>query len=203
MTERGRLFIISGPSGVGKDTILNKFLPMSSNCKRAITATTRRPRAGEAHGEHYYFYSREEFLQMSENGELLEYTEYNGNLYGPPKKGVEEIQNLGRNVILEIEVQGGLKVKKMYPEAVLVFIVAPSWKVLEQRLRERGTESEQDIQTRLKNARFELSKAHEYNYIIINDVLDRCCERLGAVISAAGCEERHMRSFIEEVLQDA
>ena len=194
--------MISGPSGVGKDTILNKFLPMFPNCARAITATTRQPRGGEVHGKHYYFHSREEFLRMAENGEMLEYTEYNGNFYGPPGKGVEELQKSGKNVLLEIEVQGGLKVKKMYPEAVLVFIVAPSWQILERRLRDRGTESEQDIQSRLKTARFEISKAHEYNYIIINDVLEHCCERLSAVISAAGCEERHMRSFIEEVLRD-
>lgn len=203
MTERGRLIVVSGPSGVGKDTILHRFLLETACCKRAVTATTRRPRAGEVHGRDYYFLQRDEFLRMAQNGEMLEYTEYNGNLYGPPKQGVQTLQQSGQNVILEIEVNGGLKVKKIYPEAVLVFIVAPSWQVLEQRLRNRGTESEEEIQARLKTARFELSQAHEYDYIIINDDLERCCTRLNDVISAAGCEERHMRSFIEEVMRNA
>lgn len=203
MAERGLLIVISGPSGVGKDAILDIYMPDIERCVRSISATTRPKRDGEEHGKSYYFMSREEFEALLNQGEMLEYTEYNGHYYGTPKKSVKNMLDEGTNVILKIEVEGGLQVKKLYPDAVLIFIVAPSWQVLEQRLRNRGTESEQAIQGRLKIARFEISQANKYDYIIINDVIENCVEKLAAVITAAGCEKRHMEKFIEEVSKNA
>jgi guanylate kinase len=201
--ETGLLYVISGPSGVGKDTILGEFLPNAENCSLSISATTRPPRLGEKHGREYYFINREEFARRVAAGEMLEYTEYNGNYYGTPRKEVEEQLNRGKDVILELEVDGGLQVKRLDPKAVLVFVVAPSIPELERRLRARGTESEAAIQARMNIARFEISKAHEYDYVIINDDLSRCVSRLKDVISAAHWAAKNMRNFIEEVIGNA
>lgn len=207
MIERGRetglLYVISGPSGVGKDTILGEFLPGTENCALSISATTRAPRPGEEHGREYYFITREEFESRIKAGEMLEHTEYNGNYYGTPKKEVEEQLKRGKDVILELEVDGGLQVKRLDPKAVLVFVVAPSVPELERRLRARGTESEAAIQARMDIARFEISKAHEYDYVIINDDLGRCVSRLRDVVSAAHWAAKNMRNFIEEVIGNA
>ncbi len=206
MTERGLLYVISGPSGVGKDTILGKFMPgrgAQEDCVLSVSATTRSPRGGERHGREYYFLSREEFSRRAQNGEMLEYTEYNGNCYGTPRAEVERQLEAGKNVILELEVDGGLQIKKLDPKAVLVFIVAPSIPELERRLRARGTESETAIRARMDIARFEISKAHEYDYVIINDNLSTCIKRLGDVIAAARCAAKNMKDYIEEVLRHA
>lgn len=203
MINRGLLIVISGPSGVGKDTILGRFMPKAKNCVFSVSATTRQPRKGEVNGRDYFFVTRDKFEEMAQNGEMLEFTEYNGNYYGTPRKSVEKLLEAGENVILEIEVDGGLQIKKLDMDAVLIFIVAPSWAELERRLRSRATESEEAIQARLATARFELSKACEYDYIITNDILELCAERLAAVIVAAGCEAKRMNRFIEEVSQDA
>lgn len=197
------LIVISGPSGVGKDTILEKFMPNAERCVRSVSATTRPPRKGETHGKDYYFITRREFEDLAARGEMLETAEYNGNYYGTPLKNVQKLLDQGKNVILKIEVNGGLQVKRLYPDAVLVFIIAPSQKILERRLRRRGTESEEAIQARLKTARFEISKAGEYDYIIVNDTLELCGQRLAAVITAAGCSKKHMKAFIEETYANA
>lgn len=203
MINRGLLIVISGPSGVGKDTILGRFMPKAKNCVFSVSATTRQPRKGEVNGRDYFFVTRDKFEEMAQNGEMLEFTEYNGNYYGTPRKSVEKLLEAGENVILEIEVDGGLQIKKLDMDAVLIFIVAPSWAELERRLRSRATESEEAIQARLATARFELSKACEYDYIITNDILELCAERLAAVIVAAGCETKRMKKFIEEVSSNA
>ncbi len=206
MTERGLLYVISGPSGVGKDTILGEFMPgrgAEEDCVLSVSATTRTPRGGERHGREYYFLSREEFLRRANNGEMLEYTEYNGNFYGTPRAEVKKLLDAGKNVILELEVDGGLQIKKLDPKAVLVFIVAPSIPELERRLRARGTESEPAILARLEIARFEISKAHEYDYVIINDNLHTCVKKLGDVIAAARCAAKNMKDYIQEVLHHA
>jgi guanylate kinase len=201
--EKGLLYVFSGPSGVGKDTILASFMPKEKNCVLSISATTRQMRPGEQDGREYYFLSREEFLRRRDAGELLEHTEYNGNFYGTPKAEVERLLSQGKNVILELEVDGGLQVKKLDPKAVLVFIVAPNIAELERRLRARGTESEAAIAARMKIARFEISKAHEYDYVIVNDDFNECVGRLRHVVAAAHCAAKNMRHYIEEVLADA
>lgn len=203
MTERGLLIVLSGPSGVGKDSVLERFLPTAPECVRSVTATTRAKRANEEHGRDYFFLTREEFRGLVERGETLEYTEYNGNYYGTMKKDVEEILASGRNAVLRIEVNGALNVKLQYPDAVLIFMAPPSWQVLEGRLKNRGTEKGAEFEGRLKTAHYELSKAPEYDYIIINDDMERCCERLGLVIAAAKYSAKHLKPFIEEVCTNA
>lgn len=203
MTERGLLIVLSGPSGVGKDSILDMFFPVAPKCARSISATTRAKRDNEEHGRDYYFITREEFGELAARGEMLEYTEYNGNYYGTPKKGVEQMLESGRHVVLKIEVNGALQVKLLYPEATLIFIAPPSWETLAERLRKRGTEHGEEFEGRLTTARYELSKAAEYDYIIINDDMEACRDRLAAVITAAECSATHLKSFIEEVCINA
>lgn len=203
MTERGLLIVLSGPSGVGKDSVLDMFLPTSPKCVRSITATTRAKRENEEHGRDYFFLDREEFGELAARGEMLEYTEYNGNYYGTNKKDIQKILDSGKNAVLRIEVNGALNVKLLYPDAVLIFMAPPSWQALVERLEKRGTEKGEEFEGRLKTARYELSKAPEYDYIIINDDMERCRERLAAVVTAAECSAKHVKSFIEEVCKNA
>lgn len=206
MTEqlkRGLLIVVSGPSGVGKDSVLKELLSGAGNFVRSVTTTTRTPREGEADGRDYCFVSRDRFMELVRQGEMLEYTEYNGNFYGSSRKNVEHILADGKNAILKIEVEGAINVKKRYPDAVLVFISPPSWACLEQRLRNRATETDADLESRLEIAKFELSKACEYDYIIVNDFVEACVGRLGAVVTAEGCTSARMREFIEEAYKNA
>jgi len=137
--SKGLLFVVSAPAGCGKDTILEQVLEKAENVGYSVSATTRAPRPGEVDGTHYFFLSRERFEQMIAEGAVLEYTEYCGNYYGTPKKGVEDMLAEGKDVILKIEVEGAMNIKKLFPECCLVFILPPSMKELERRLRKRGT----------------------------------------------------------------
>ena len=170
---KGKLFIISGSSGVGKGTLIKEFLKQAENIYLSVSSTTRKPREGEEHGKNYYFISREEFEQDVQNGDFLEWAEFSGNRYGTNKKRVEEVLNSGKNVLLEIEVQGAKQVKTKMPEAVLIFILPPSLEELEKRLRGRGTESEEAIQKRLKAIEFESKESENYDYKVVNDTIDR------------------------------
>lgn len=173
--SRGVLFVMSGPSGTGKGTICGKLLANKENdVFLSVSSTTREIRKGEIDGETYNYTTVENFKKMIDNGEMLEYAMYNGNYYGTPKKAVEDVLSSGRNVLLEIEPQGALKIKEMFPEAVLMFIIPPSMKVLRQRLEDRGRESEEQIIERLEAAKWEFTQSPKYEYIFVNDDLDVC-----------------------------
>ena len=169
MNEKGLLLIISGPAGVGKGTIVNYLVEGDSDYFKSISATSRKPRYMEHEGEDYYFITREEFMRRVENGEMLEYTEYNGNFYGTPLPPMKAHFEAGENVVLEIETDGAFQVKRKMPEAVLIFICPPSYEELESRLRGRKTETEEAILRRLATARHELALMPRYDYVIINE----------------------------------
>ena len=194
MAEQGTLFIYSGPSGVGKGTLLGPLMDPDS-LRFSVSMTTRAPRPGEADGREYFFVSQEAFEETIASGGLLEYAQYNGNYYGTPRKMVEEQLAQGRDVILEIEVQGARQVRKAFPQAVSIFILPPSYEILCERLAGRGTESPQ--------AKRELLCAGEYDYIIVNGDVETARKQLQAVLTAAKCEKRFMDPFIEKVCEFA
>lgn len=179
--ERGILVVISGFSGAGKGTIMKELIHRYDYFL-SVSATTRSPRTGEEDGKDYYFHTREEFQQMIDNGELVEWAEYVGNYYGTPKKYVEEQLANGRDVLLEIEMQGGMLVKEQFPDALLIFISPPSAKVLKERLTGRGTESPEEIEKRLLRAVEEVKYMKEYDYIIVNDVLEDAINKVNDLI---------------------
>lgn len=168
MADRGLLVVISGPSGTGKGTVIRQMLEDNPQVRLSVSATTRPPREGEQHGEHYFFVSRAEFEQMIAQNDVLEYAEYCGRYYGTPKAPIETWRNEGNDVLLEIEVQGGAQVKEKCPECVTIFILPPSEAELENRLRGRGTEDEETIQKRLATAKKELKEADRYDYRVVN-----------------------------------
>ena len=165
--KRGLLFVISGPAGSGKSTI-NKKLVESGKFEFSVSATTRKPRAGEIDGVHYHFISREDFEKKIAAGEMLEHAEYVGNFYGTPRAAVESCLDAGKNIILEIEVLGAAQVKEKMPEAVMVLILPPDAKTLEERLRGRGTETDEIIRKRMEASKYELECFSNYDYIVIN-----------------------------------
>ena len=180
--EKGLLFVVSAPAGCGKDTILEQLFKVTENVGYSVSATSRAPREGEVDGVHYHFRTREQFEQMIKNEEVLEYTEYCGNYYGTPRKAVEDMLNAGKDVILKIEVEGAMNIKRLFPECCLVFILPPSMQELERRLRKRGTETEEKIIERTAQAREELKFAENYDYLIVNDKLDACVEEVHSII---------------------
>ncbi len=165
--KKGILLVVSGPAGCGKGTVLAHVMKSEGYCY-SVSATTRSPRPNEVNGVNYFYISKEEFEQKIENGEMLEYTEYVGNYYGTPKDYVEACLNAGKNVILEIETEGAMNVKRIYPEALLIFIAPPDVKTLEARLRGRGTEDEATIQRRMAKAKHELTLIDEYDLSVVN-----------------------------------
>lgn len=177
-----RLFVISGPSGAGKGTLLAKLRKQRPDLGLTVSATTRSPRPGEVDGTSYYFLSDEEFRRRIAAGEFVEWAEVHGHLYGTLVSEVKRLLAKGHSLVLEIDVQGALNVRKVYPDAVLVFIEPPSLQVLEERLRGRGTEDEASIELRLKNARHEMELADQYDARIVNDTVDRAAQELGSVM---------------------
>lgn len=179
--KKGILVVISGFSGAGKGTIMKELLK-KYDYDLSISATTRTPRFGEIHGKDYYFHTRDEFQKMIQDGELIEWAEYVGNYYGTPRKHVEEQLNAGKDVLLEIEMQGGMLVKEQFPDALLIFISPPSAEILRQRLTGRGTESPEEIEKRLLRAVEEVQYMKDYDYIIVNDVLEDAVEKVNDLI---------------------
>lgn len=177
-----RLFVISGPSGAGKGTLLAELRKQRPDLGLTVSATTRSPRPGEVDGTSYYFLSDEEFRRRITAGEFVEWAEVHGHLYGTLVTEVKRLLAKGHSLVLEIDVQGALNVRKVYPDAVLVFIEPPSLQVLEERLRGRGTEDEASIELRLKNARHEMELADQYDVRIVNDIVDRAAQELGSVM---------------------
>lgn len=199
--RKGILVVISGFSGAGKGTIMNELI-QRYDYFLSVSATTRRPRDGEVEGRDYYFHTKEEFQQMIDGGELIEWAEYVGNYYGTPKKRVEEQLNMGRDVLLEIEMQGGMLVKEQFPDALLIFISPPSAKILKERLTGRGTESPEEIEKRLLRAVEEVKYMKDYDYIIVNDELEDAIRKVHDLIRYdhfKACNSTHM---IEKMKQE-
>ena len=202
MPSRGILIVLSGPSGSGKGTILKKMLEKSIDMKLSISATTRSPRIGEKHGEDYYFISKAEFIQLISKNEVLEHTEYCENYYGTPTKQVNEWLEKGKDVVLEIEVDGGTQIKKKSPSAINIFILPPSLKVLKERLIARNTESIDVIEKRLQIALKEIKEAYNYDYVVINDSLDECVEKICSIINLEKNKLKEKFNIIREVLEN-
>ena len=202
--KKGLLIIVSGPSGVGKGTVLKQYLAeQGDNAFYSISATTRSPRPGEENGVHYHFITRDEFKKLIESDGVLEFAEYSGNFYGTPKAPVESALNEGKNVILEIEVQGAKKVMEKVPEAVSVFVMPPSMAELKKRLVDRNTEDAETVARRLAAAVGEMKQAHTYDYIVVNDTVESALNQLKTVISAAKVTGEKQKDFINEVILNA
>ncbi len=195
---KGSLFIISGPSGTGKGAVCKRLIE-EDNIFLSVSATTRDKRAGETEGVTYFYITREEFLELIDKGVVLEYAEYGGNFYGTPKKAVRGMLAAGKNVILEIEVQGALKVKELMPEAVMIFVVPPSIEELKFRLNKRGRENEEEIAKRLETAKWEFSKASLYNYVIVNDDITKCVEETLSIINQTNESQKMIERLLSEM----
>ncbi len=199
MDKKGILLVISGFSGAGKGTVVNRLREKYDEYALSISMTSRKPRPTDVEGETYFFVTREKFEKtIAENG-LLEYAEYCGNYYGTPRAFVEEQLNAGKNVILEIEIQGATNIKKAFPESLLIFITPPSATELERRLKGRGTETDDVIAKRLKRAFEESDGMDTYDYIVVNDDLEECVDEVHRIIDLARHQPLRMKSFIEEM----
>ena len=199
---KGILIVVSAPAGCGKDTILEQALKANSNLYYSVSATSRAMRPGETDGVSYFFKSREQFEDMIKNGELLEYTEYVGNYYGTPKKAVTDMLEAGKDVILKIEIEGAANVRKMFPDCTMVFILPPSFKELDRRLRKRGTETDDVIAQRLETARKELKFAENYDYLVTNAELETAVEDFLAVVRAEKCRRENRPGVIDGLLAE-
>lgn len=182
----GRLFVVSGPSGVGKGTVLSRLLSACPNLWKSVSATTRAPREGEVDGVDYYFVERKDFERTAAGGGFLEWAEYSGNLYGTPVASVRKHLEAGENVVLEIEVQGAMQVRRSAPDAELVFVAPPSLEELERRLRGRGTEDEEAVRARMEAARMELSHEMEYDTVFVNDDIEATVDALARHMGCGG-----------------
>ncbi|MCI8688952.1 MAG: guanylate kinase [Oscillibacter sp.] len=185
--RKGKTFVISGPSGVGKGTVLKALLEQRKNVYISVSATTRTARPGEEDGIHYHFLEKATFQEWIAQDAFLEYAKYVGNFYGTPKKFVDSAMDEGQDVILEIDVQGALQVAEKRPETILIFIAPPSWEALEQRLTLRGTDRPEKIQERLQRAKVEFQSADAYHYVVINDTVENAARELDAILTAEHC----------------
>lgn len=204
LNDRGLLVVISGPSGVGKGTVRKALFEMPKhNLTYSISMTTRKKREGEVDGKDYYFVSKEEFEKKIEENKFLEYAEFVGNYYGTPLDKVNEQLDLGNEVVLEIEVEGALQVKKKVPDCVMIFIVPPGKQALYDRLKRRGTESEEIISQRIKKADREFKKAYLYDYIVVNDEVNNAADRIMAIIRAEHAKTaRSIHKYMELIGED-
>lgn len=202
MNKRGMLYVVSAPSGCGKGTILSEVFKRQDNIFFSVSATTRQPREGEVDGVNYFFLTKDEFKNLAENGQMLEYAQFCDNFYGTPKKAVEEKLDAGFDVILEIETKGAMLVKERMPEATLIFILPPSVKELKRRLNKRGTETEDVINQRVSEAVGEIKKAYDYDYVMMNDELSDAIDDFISIMKVAKLEKNN-KNTIDEVLENA
>lgn len=198
----GLLLVLSGPSGVGKNTVLNALIAENPQVRYSTSATTRPPRSGEVHGQHYFFLSEEEFARRVASGEFLEWAVFCGHRYGTPRPYVEQSLAAGYHVVLDIDVQGAKRVREAMPQAVFVFLLPPSWEALEQRIRARGTDREEAILRRLTSAREEIAALSEYQYVVWNREVGVAVRELEAILTAETCrtkrlDQAKLRRFFE------
>ena len=199
MKNKGILAVVSGFSGAGKGTLMKALLQKYDNYALSISATTRSPRAGEADGREYFFLTEEAFEEKIRKNELIEYARYVNHYYGTPRNYVEQKMAEGKDVILEIEIQGALKVKEQYPDAILLFVMPPNALTLKSRLTGRGTETEEVIDARLKRAADEAEGIEAYDYILINDDLDACVEQMHCLIQGQHCRVSQNLELIQQM----
>ena len=186
--SKGLLFVVSAPAGCGKDTILEQLFKVTENVGYSVSATTRAPREGERDGVDYHFIHADRFRNMIAEDAFLEYAEYVGNFYGTPMRLVDEAMEQGKDVLLDIEIQGAMQVCAKRPETVRIFIAPPSWKELERRLTARGTDSPEKVQKRLLRAQVELEMARDYDYFVVNDTVENAVNELRAIMCAEHCK---------------
>lgn len=202
MRSEGILIVVSGFSGAGKGTLMKRLVEKYDRYALSISATTRQPRPGEEDGREYFFLSKEQFEKKIADRALIEYADYCGNYYGTPRDYVEKELSQGRDVILEIEIQGALKIREQYPDALLLFVSTPDAGELRRRLSGRGTETEEVIDKRLRRAAKEAEGIEKYDYIVINDDLEDCVEELHGIIAAARHAPKRNQKFIRKMKQE-
>ncbi len=202
MSNKGVLIVISGFSGAGKGTLMKKLTADYDNYALSISMTTRAPREGEQHGKEYFFVTKEEFEDRIANDGMIEYASYCGNFYGTPKAYVEEQLQNGKDVILEIEIQGAHKVKEIYPDAILMFVMPPSAQELYRRLNGRGTETKEVIAQRMARAAEESEGIDTYDYIVINDKLEDCIAQINTIVDAAHNTPKNNEEFIDTIRKE-
>lgn len=198
--NKGGIFVVSGPSGSGKDTLLSQLFKKCPEIKFSISSVTRPMRAGEIEGEKYNFISRKEFEEMLQRDELLEHNVYVGNYYGTPKTPVLNASKNGDDIIIEVDVNGAKQIREKLPQAVSIFIMPPSFAELEKRLSGRGTETEEVIAERMNSALFEIERATEYDYIVVNDDIDTAVDDIIQIISGSRLMLKRQKHIIDEVL---
>ena len=200
--RNGLLLVVSGPAGVGKGTLDKALMERNNRIKMSVSATTRAPRPGEVEGVHYFFKTEEEFKAMVDRGEFLEYMHvFGSNYYGTPRSFVEQHLANGYDVILEIDVQGAMKVKQAFPDAVLIFITAPSMSEIKSRLIGRGTESMEQVEKRFATAFEEVKMITRYDYVIVNDVVDKAVHHMEAILEAERCRVSRSSDLIESFME--
>ena len=199
--QKGILFILSGPSGVGKGTVRERLFEVETQLKYSISATTRDKRPGEVHGSDYHFKEHSEFEKMIENDELLEHAKYVNNYYGTPRDYVETELEAGNDVFLEIEVQGALQVKENFSEGVFIFLFPPSLDELKKRIVNRGTESPELVRNRLNEARKEIEMMHNYDYVVVNDNIDHAVQKIKSIIVSEHCKRERIEDQYKKIMK--
>lgn len=199
--ESGILFILSGPSGVGKGTVRQRLFEDQTDLQYSISMTTRNMRPGEQEGVDYFYRSKEEFEKMIEDNQFIEYAKYVSNYYGTPKQYVEETLAKGKDVFLEIEVQGALQVKENFPQGVFIFLFPPSLDELKNRIVGRGTETEELVINRLKEARKEIEMMHAYDYVVVNDDVNKAVERVKSIIASEHLKRERVEKQYKKILE--
>ena len=200
MAKQGILIVLSGPSGAGKGTICQELLRSYPELNYSISATTRAPREGEQNGVNYWFTSHEEFQKLIKNDQLLEWAEVYGNFYGTPCHQIAALLNCGKDVVLEIDTQGATQIKKKFPQGVCIYIAPPSLDELAKRIHKRGTDSLENIKTRLSSANVELKYVYNYDYVVVNDEVPSATKKIAAIIIAEKCQVVRNISIIESIL---